>query len=155
MVNESSLAFTEDENKIRKRWLFFSIGLPNLILVCSMFFNLIFAMLSSDYMKLFWTFLVFLALMVSVYINYYCAYKNPGTKLLFLMIVGSSLSLLILPINLFDKEILDSMESSLIFSLLMFGMAFFNVALLYYSYKLRQINKKMKARKMERLAVVH
>jgi|JI9StandDraft_1071089.scaffolds.fasta_scaffold01748_9 hypothetical protein len=155
MVNESSLAFTEDENKIRKRWLFFSIGLPNLILVCSMFFNLIFAMLSSDYMKLFWTFLVFLALMVSVYINYYCAYKNPGTKLLFLMIVGSSLSLLILPINLFDKEILDSMESSLIFSLMMFGMAFFNVALLYYSYKLRQINKKMKARKMERLAVVH
>ncbi|MBS0585671.1 MAG: hypothetical protein JSR76_05155 [Verrucomicrobia bacterium] len=153
--SQSPLVFTEAENKIRKRWLFFSTILPNVVFGCCIIMGIIYALHASDFMALLWILLTALVLAGSIGINYHCAYKNPGTKLLFLMIVGSAISLLNLPRDLMRKENLDYLQTSMTYSLVIFGTAFFNVALLYYSYKLRQINKKMKARKVERLAVAH
>jgi len=80
-----------------------------------------------------------------MYMNYYCAYKNPGTILLLLMMIGISLNLLT---TFFKLENLALMKVSLVFLLFMLVVLILEISVFYYSYKLRKINKKIKERRL-------
>lgn len=142
---ESSVKFTETENKIRKKWLFWSTVLPAIVLGCIIIVAMFSVVISSDFTAMMQIILLFLFSAGGFYMSYYRAYKNPGTNLLLsIMIVGS----LNIPLTLLKPENLSLMKTSISFSLLMLMMLFFNVIVLYYSYKLRKINKNMQERRL-------
>jgi hypothetical protein len=142
--SENSLKFTEAENKIRKKWLFWSTMLPAVILGCFIIFAIFSFFISSNFMAMGGILVLSLLLTGGFYMNYYCAYKNPGTILLLLGMIGTSLNLA----TFFKPENLALMKASIIFLLFMLIMLFFELIVLYYSYKLRKINKKMQERKL-------
>lgn len=143
--SESRLKFTETENKIRKTWLFLSTILPATVLVFFIIVSIFVAFTSSNFMEILMILLFSLVLAGGFYMNYYCAYKNPGTILLLLMMIGISLNLLT---TFFKPENLALMSLSLVFLLFMLVILVFKITVFYYSYKLRKINKKMKERKL-------
>jgi ABC-type transport system involved in multi-copper enzyme maturation permease subunit len=142
---ETSLKFTETENKIRKKWLFWCIKLPciayGLVITLAMWA----AFISSDFITIIGFILLSLFVAGGVYISYHCAYKKPGTILLLLNMIGI---LLYLFLTFLNPEKLALMIMSVSFSLFMLTMLFWQLAMLYYSYKLRKINKKMKEKQL-------
>lgn len=85
---------------------------------------------------------LFFALFLSaggLYINYYCSYKKPGTKLLLL-------NMIMIPLNLiatfFKAEHVAFMQTSIFFSLFMLTFLIYDLSVFYYSYQLRRINKR-------------
>lgn len=143
--NENGLKFTETENKIRKKWLFWSTILPAVVLGCFIIVSIFDVFISSDFTVIVVITLLSLFPAGELYMNYYCAYKNPGTILLLLGMIGISLNLLA---TFFKLENLGLMKTSVVFSLLMLMILFFQLIVFYYSYKLRKINKKMQERKL-------
>lgn len=103
--------FTEAENKIRSKWLFWSIILPA-VAFGFIFIVCFFGSSTVSELKAVISFSIFGAGVL--YMKYHCAYKNPGTILLSLMMIWC-----------------------------LFGCHF---PALYYSYKLRKINKNMQKR---------
>src|SRR5438874_2460757 len=93
---ENSLKFTETENKIRKKWLFLSTILPAAVLGCFIIVSIFGAFISSNFMTIVGVLLFSLFLASGMYMNSYCAYKNPGTILLLLMMIGILLNLITL-----------------------------------------------------------
>lgn len=143
---ESSLKFTEAENKIRKRWLFLTTLLPATILALIIIASIVSVFYSLEMLALLGIVLVVaLIFSGSLYLNYYCAYKNPGTILLLLMTIGSSLNVLV---TLFNPDNHIQMKESFFFSFLILLTLIFDASVIYYSYRLRQINKKMKERRL-------
>jgi len=138
--SESSLKFTETENKIRKKWLFLSTILPAAVLGCFIIISIFAAFTSSNFMAMLGILLLSLVLAGGMYMNYYCAYKNPGTILLLLMMIGIPLYLLT---TFFKPENLALMKVSIVFLLFMLIVLIIEIAVFYYSYKLRKINKKI------------
>jgi len=138
--SENDLSFTEAENKIRKKWLFWSIKLPVSFLACVMVLVLFNAVISSDFQAVISILLFALLFLGGEYMNYYCAYKNPGTILLLLGMIGNSYNLIA---PFFHIENLALMKESMVFSLFMLMMSFFSLIVFYYSYKLRKINQNM------------
>lgn len=143
---ESSLNFTEAENKIRKRWLFLTTIFPAIILALIIVATLVGVFYSLDFLVLVWSAFVFsLIFSPALYLNYYCAYKHPGTILLLLMMIGNSLNILG---TLFNPENINLMKKYLFFAFLFPMVLIFDASVLYYSYRLRTINKKMKERRL-------
>jgi len=143
--SESSLKFTETENKIRKKWLFLSTILPAALLGCFIIISIFAAFTSSNFMAMLGILVLSLVSAGGMYMNYYCAYKNPGTILLLLMMIGISLNLLT---TFFKLENLALMKVSLVFLLFMLVVLILEISVFYYSYKLRKINKKIKERRL-------
>jgi hypothetical protein len=144
--NENSLEFNEAENKVRKRWLFWSIKLPAFLLGCFIIFIGRFTLLLFFDLKIAITvFLFFLLLPLSLYMNYYCSYENPGTNLLLLSMIGITLNLIA---NFFKAENLALIKAPTRFSFFMLMMLFLQLIVLYYSYKMRKINKKMQEKRL-------
>jgi len=143
--SENSLRFTEAENKIRKKWLFWSIILPAAVFGCCIIVAMIGVFIASSYILMTGILLSSLIFAGGLYMTYYCAYKNPGTVLLLLGMIGIPLNLLI---TFLKPENLALMKASVFFLLCMLMMLFFALVVLYYSYKLRKINKKMQERKL-------
>jgi hypothetical protein len=151
---EGHLEFTQAENDIRKKWLFWTIQLPGFVTACSLsiFIIAIFIMQSSSNIETFslknFIFLgVFLFMVIffggGYYLNYHCCYKKPGTILLAIQMIGYLFSLLIIVADVIDKLIENP-------TILVPGALFFayEVTILYYSYKLRKINKGMQERRI-------
>lgn len=129
----NSPAFTKAENKIRKTWLFLTILLPAFVLV-----GVFILVAITDVTVIIPGILILLVLAGISYVNYYCAYKNPGTILLLLTIIGCSLDLFK---ALFSVKNLIFIKTPLSNLLLELGILAYVIPILYYSYKLRQINK--------------
>jgi len=129
---ENSLEFTEAENKIRKKWLFWSIKLPAFILGCFFTIGVLSAIITTNLMAIMGLLLASFLSVCGLYMNYYCAYKNAGTILLLFEMIWSSFSLVVI---LFESEM------SAIFLL-------YQLIVFYYSYKLRKINKKFQERNL-------
>jgi hypothetical protein len=139
--NTNSFKLTKTENKARTKWLFLSTILPAVFLVFCMIFVTGSGFTSLNFMIIRKTLPSFIVIAGGLYLNYYCAYKNPGTILLLLMIIGISLNIIVnLPIAA-NLALTKSSPLSLSFILSKF---MFEIALLYYSYKLRNINKNIK-----------
>lgn len=144
--SEDSSEFTRAENKIRKRWLFLTTIFPAIILALIIVATLVGVFYSLDFLVLLWSaFLFSLIFSPALYLNYYCAYKNPGTILLLLMMIGSFLNLLE---PLFNSENITLMKEYPVLVFIMPVIFIFQACVLYYSYKLRKINKKMKERRL-------
>jgi hypothetical protein len=142
--SKNKVEFTEVENKIRKRWLFLS-SIPSVVGGILCIFSILF---SSDFMDP----LAFLGLvpilLIGFYINYYCAYKNPGTILLLLIMIGLTLTLFKEFLSFFDPQNIAFIKIPLGYSLITLAFSSYPIALFYYSYKLRKINKKMKEKRL-------
>ena len=143
--SKNSLEFTGPENKIRKKWLFWSTLLPVFVLGGLKIIVMFRLFMAADFMTMMGILLLFLFSAGGWYINYHCAYKNPGTMLLLLGIIGISLNLLT---TFLKPENLALMKVSVGASLFMLMTVFFQITVLYYSYKLRKINKKMQERRL-------
>lgn len=141
--SESSLKFSEAENKIRKKWLFTT--LPEIFLRCFIIISIFGDFTPSNVMMTRLIFLLSLASVGGAYMNYYCAYKNPGTILPLLWMIVISLNLLFFSFFLILKN-LALINVPLILLLCMLVLFVFEFATFYYSYNLRKINKEMKKR---------
>lgn len=142
---KNSVEFTEPENKIRKKWLFWSTLLPAFLIAGIAIFAITRLFINADFTPIMEILLFLLLSTSALYMNYYCAYKNPGTILLLLILIGNSLNLIV---TFFNLQNLVSMKASLVFLLFMLAILAFEIAVSYYSYKLLIINKKMKERKL-------
>jgi hypothetical protein len=138
---ENGLEFTEAENKIRRRWLFWSTKLPAFGLGCLIAIVGVFVILAGVH-AIMGLILISLLSALGFYMNYYCSYKNPGTILLLLEMIGLSLGLLPTLFKMF-VFINVSIVPSLVFS----PFFFFDAIVFYYSYKLRKINQNMQKRR--------
>lgn len=145
METEKSLDFTETEKKIRKKWLFWVVKLPIFVIVLFVILFTFLSILKANFLAITITALFSLIFFGAVYLNYYCAYKNPGTILLLIEIIA-------LPLNIFatlsDEKYLSFMKASLSFSLIVLIMIFYQLLVLYYSYQLRKVNKNIHERKL-------
>ena len=142
---ENSLKFTEAENKIRKKWLFWSTQLPCFVIGLFMIIHIYDIFITENFTKLTGFILSSICFSGVFYVNYHCAYKNPGTALLLSEIILISLNLLVIFLRL---KILVLLKISVVFSLFMLTVLIFEFIVFYYSYKLRKINKKMQERKL-------
>ena len=143
--SENNLKFTEIENKIRKKWLFLSVMVPAGVCGCAIIFAICTLFIFSSFMAIIGIFLLSLLPAGIFYMYYRCAYKNPGTILLQLMMIGISLNLLT---AFFNPEYLALKKTSVVFSWFILIVLFWDIIIFYYSYKLRKINKKMQERKL-------
>lgn len=146
---QNSLEFTKAENRIRKRWLFFSISLP----VCFLIFAIIVSIcaLFKDLSFVISLPLLIFCLFGFFYIEYYCAYKNPGTIFLLWQIILISLNLLISGLKgivIMTALCSVSLLTALIVLLAALTISFPVAASLYYAIKLRRINKSMQERRL-------
>lgn len=143
---ESGLQFTESENRIRKKWLFWTVLLPAFVSGCIITTFLLFGFFAvPNYMMLIPIGIFFLITAGSLYLNYHCAYKKPGTILLLLVMIGIPINLVL---NFLKPETLALMKVSVFFSLFTLAMLFFEFIVFYYSYQLRKINMNMQERQL-------
>lgn len=143
--NKNNVEFTELENKIRKRWLFWSLLLPAFMLGSVIIGIIIYSFAVKRFEAMAAVLVLLLLSVGGFYLKYHCAYKNPGTILLLLEMIGIPINLL--PI-FFKPHNLALMRASLVFSLFMLAVLFEAVIVFYYSYQLRKINKDVKERKL-------
>lgn len=142
---ENSLNFTETDNKIRKKWLFWVVKLPVFVVVSFIIVGILDVLIAPDFTKIKAIVLISLFAAGGSYLNYYCAYKNPGTILLLLMMIGIPINILTI---FLDPSDLALMKVSTIFLLVVLMRCIYEFTMFYYSYKLREINKKMQKRRL-------
>lgn len=148
-MNEPNLDFTKVENNIRKRWLFVSVILPVSFFILAL--SLSIGVLCKDLSWMTLTFVCFAFLFSLFYLEYRCAYKKPGTILLCLNIIFMSLyglidgfKIVVTIVELYQSHITIPL-SQLLPSLII--LLFFTTRL-YYSIKLRKINKSMQKKRL-------
>ena len=129
MVGEN-LKFTEKENKIRTSWLTTLLIVP--LLDWESISTLEFQMMIF----------VFLICFLSFCLNYYCAYKKPGTALLLFAMIGSFLDL-----GFFFYNVnLPTMLASSTALALALKQPFISCVIFWTSYRLRKVNANMQER---------
>lgn len=144
-VGKNYVAFTAVENKIRKRWLAWSILLPGFVSVSILIILLIKIVASGSFFSkdmgaaLLWV----LFSGGGLYISYHCAYKKPGTVLLLLGMIGISLNLVL---DLFKVISLLVIKAPVVLFVPLLAMVSFDIVIFYYSFKLRKANKSYKKR---------
>ncbi len=155
MEKERIQQFNEKELKIRKKWLFWKIKIPVLILVALFIFSF-FQFDFNLFVSFFLMFaLIFLIASIGLSISYYCSYKLTGTKLLLfdMFFIPFPLILLFFELHLLIDQNPDYNLSKLnSLSLIPIGifaaLILYDMRLMYLSFKLRQVNKNLKKRRM-------
>ena len=125
------LELSSAEKNIRQVWL---------LLIMVMSANLAVLVILGILNGISGSYFAFLLLITWAYINYHCAYKNPGTRLLtgllgFFSLVFLRLSFLAFGLTLFIQ---DTYWASLVFAISIYA-----ALLVYYSFRLRFVNKKL------------
>lgn len=142
---EESVTFTERENSIREKWLFWSIQTPVFFYACFLALALYFSAISFDIASLITLVSGTLIGVGGMYLNYYCSYKKPGTILLLLTMIGIGLNLLTTLSNPEEVALISKSKGTALFVILCLV---WEAYVFYYSYKLRKINKTIKDRKL-------
>ena len=151
-MNDSKNVFhyTEEEKKIRKRWLIFSIGIPAFFVACFLMMGL-FMLVKGGKEGLGAALLiggVVAAAVGMIYLNYHCSYKKPGTVLLLLHMIlvvltslGACMNIGVILANPQARAQTLFLAISMGYFLLVLA---FNTAVFFYSSRLRDINRKRK-----------
>lgn len=136
---ESQVSFSPEEDKIRKRWLFWQIKIPAFLYSIFVLLFVIFhpfGLLNS----LLYLLLITTILSMFLYIPYHCAYKKHGTIYLIFYLISSPI---LLAKDAFEVPELIANDSDLILmSLVLFIVQIVYASLLFYlSFKLLKINQ--------------
>ena len=160
---DNTLRFSQEEEKIRKQWLFWNIKLPvsiiailfaiiSTFLFCLFMMNLDISMMNLDLSMMNLNYNVIFSLIgmvavlgVSYYIPYFCAYKNPGTGFLLFILVFLVFSLSFDILKLI-REYKEFFPVNVLKVFLDFAFVIFQVFLFTTSYKLREVNKNIQKR---------
>lgn len=134
---ENSISFTPQEEKTRKRWLFWQVTIPAIVLMPFLCINQI-----TSFILL--TFFVF-----NSFIPYIFAYRNFGTAYLFsyIIIAPAVLAFYALPTLKFLLFIFGMCDANLLFPVLIFTIpVLYFIWLIYINCKLIKINTSIKNR---------
>lgn len=141
--SEYKFNFTVAENRIRKRWLLLSTLLPAIVLGIVTIMGLLKVIFEPDLSTIFAFVLLVFFSSIGFYLNYHCAYKKQGTILLLLTMIGLSCNIIF---TFFDPKKIVLLKMSIPTASLVIAALIYQITLLYYTYQLRQINKKMRVR---------
>lgn len=136
------IAFNEEQQKIRKRWLFWAIKFT---FALTLLFSLILAalsFLSEEGAQ--WSLFVFACVGLIIgslylYILYRCAYVKPGTKFLLFALIAGGISIASIIFNFFTQPIEDGMDLGFRVTDLIFESWIF-----YLNFLMRKINLSVK-----------
>lgn len=138
---EHHALFNEAEQKIRKNWLFF-LKIPAFFLVLLLFTAFVAAFINFVYALIF----VGVAALGAglLYIPYHCAYKKPGTIYLLLLLIALPIEFVLDLFKHFKEIPAESDYKLMVLKIVLFSLGTaYSLAIFYYSFKLRRINKNM------------
>jgi len=133
-----------EEQKLRKRWLFWNVKIP---IVAAVLVTISYAIpLFTEFNPSALLMVLGMAAMMGglIYLSYYCAYKKPGTIFLTLILIFTPILVILDAISTASNTIPENGVELFVMLMVWTLSTAYDILIFYLSLKLRTINKKVR-----------